>query len=107
MAVNEMPFRPVNWGGQTPHSPSTGHHEAEAGNGTHASLSAQRWAGRRHQFAPLPIPKIASPLQANEAAVFADEFARDNHRNVGRDMVVGAVLGYALTRYAQARRGVR
>jgi hypothetical protein len=99
-----------NWGGQDPHSPSTGHFQAEAGSGMHASISAQRWAARRHnQFQPLPLPDVQSPLAGlNDSAAFVNEIARDTQRDVPRDMIMGALsgalVGYAITRRVQRRR---
>ena len=108
MATNEMPFRPVNWGGQDPHSPTTGHHQASAGAGDHWTERKRRGAAvRTGQM--LPIPKVSSPLHGDEVQVFAQEWAADNAppRSVARDMIIGGVLGVALTRVIQNRRGRR
>lgn len=103
MADNHT-FSPVNWGGQDPVGPSSAHHQAEAGSGMHASLSAQRWAARRGQVQAAPPQQLRSPI-GNEAQAFAVEWAQDNapHVSVARSAVVGAILGAAIAHYA--RRG--
>jgi hypothetical protein len=105
MATSEAHFT-QNWGGQDPHSPSTGGQQRMAGEGTHASYSAQRWAARRNQFQPMPLPMVQSPLNADEIQAFA-QGAAPRLRDVAKDALIGGVLGYAVVRAAQRRRGRR
>jgi hypothetical protein len=105
MATNEAHFT-QNWGGQDPHSPTTGARQRMAGEGTHASLSAQRWAARRSQVQPYALPVVQSPLNAEEIQAFA-QGAAPPQRDVWKDAVIGGILGYAVVRAAQRRRGRR
>lgn len=85
-------------------SPTTGWHQRMAGEGRHSDYSAQRRASRQPQFHPVPPQKVAPPLAGlNDAVAFADEVGRGLQRNVGRDMLVGGVLGALLVRAVQNR----
>jgi hypothetical protein len=54
-----------------------------------------------------PAPRVAPPLQLNDSQSFVDEYRRDYapHQNVAGRMILGAVLGFALQRVIQNRRG--
>src|SRR5258707_6031492 len=99
MLTNSYNITPAaNWDG--PHG--TGWIQDRAGRGMPTERAARGMAIRAGQNMQ-PIPRVASPLQANEAAAFAEE-VRPPHRNVAADMVVAGVLGFALTRAVQHRR---
>jgi hypothetical protein len=102
MAVNEMPFSPVNWGGQDPHGVTTGHHEAAAGAGHHFTERQRRSAATQQGLYALPV--VRSPI-GNQAQAFGEEYARDNRVSVTRAALVGGVLGWGLVRTAQKMRG--
>lgn len=56
----------------------------------------------------VPLQKIQSPLSGlNQHAAFVDEIARDQHRNVALDFVIGGALGYLAVKAAQNRRARR
>jgi hypothetical protein len=100
-------FTPPDWGGQNPHSPTTGAYQDRAGRGMPTERRSRAAAVRIGQMYQLPV--LPDPLHSNEAQAFADEWSRDNapHRNVARDMIVGGVLGgvlsYSLVRTIRRR----
>jgi hypothetical protein len=88
----------------------TGWAQNLAGQGRWTERQRRGAAVRSGQFHPLPLPNIQGPLAGLNAA-HADvvqPFANEVHRDVGRDMLVGALsgalLGYGLTRASQRRR---
>jgi hypothetical protein len=90
--------------------PGTGHHQAEAGRGDHAALSAQRWAARRAWMPTGPRPVEQQPnvvLDTDRSDAFVQGIANSLHRDVGRDRLAGAVLGglvgFALSRNKNRR----
>jgi hypothetical protein len=106
MATNEMPFRPINWAGQDPHGVTTGWHQADAGAGRHVPERIRRGRGVQSGPTLFQLPNIVSPLAVNEVQAFAQE-AAPPRRNVLLDATVGGVLGYALVRSIERRRGQR
>ncbi|SRR5258708_38088945 len=92
----------ANWDG--PHG--TGHFQDRAGTGRteRQSRAMAIHIGQSMQ----PLPRVASPLSGlNDTAAFVDEISRDYQRNVAKDALIGGVLGFAITRAIQTRRGHR
>ena len=86
--------------------PTTGHFYADAGSGRRTERVARSQAIRAgQQMQALPV--LPDVLHTTETRAFAREWAEDNapRRNVARDMLVHGVLGYALVRSIQGRRG--
>jgi hypothetical protein len=102
--TNEMPFRPVNWGGQNPHGATTGWIQGRAGSG---HWTERRRRGAATQF-PVHLERVASPLDVDTAYNFGAEFEA-NERTKGHPIAagVGGVLGYHLVKAAMRRRGLR
>jgi uncharacterized protein YhdP len=101
--INEMPFsHPAD--PRDVHGTSWVLNQAGQGRSDRRNRAA---IVRAHQIQPLR--PVASPLQPDVAQQFADEWRRDNApmRHVGRDALVGGVLGFALVKAAQNRRGRR
>lgn len=86
---------------------TTGWHQAAAGAGQHRTERQARGQAVRigHQMNALPAVQL--PLNLDATGAFIDEWRRDNapHVNVAERAIIGGVLGYALQRSIQARRG--
>jgi hypothetical protein len=94
------------WGGQNPHSPSTGAWQYAAGRGQHTErVQRGRAVGQGQLYA---LPQFPNPL--GEAAEFVREIERDEelqHRSTLRNAVVGGVLGAGLMYALRRNRGHR
>lgn len=107
MATNEYRISEPHWGGQDPHSPTTGDHARLAGMGQHAP-SERMIRAQQLGAIPMRAQKVVSPLgdiRPFVAEIRADYGARSGHA-LGRIVggVAGGVLGYALATHALQQR---
>ena len=86
MSVNNYSMS-ENWGGQNPHSPTTGWQQYMAGSGEAGkrSFAQHRAAARIAQTPPVQntLQRVSSPLQTGEVGAFAAEYRANETVRVG------------------------
>lgn len=87
-------------------TPTTGHHQAEAGSGTRASGLAQRWANRRASSPASPLPDVVAP-EMSAGSAFVQEWEMDQairRARAVRGAIAGLGIGVGLRIWHNGRR---